>query len=248
MLSKLLPGKVALITGAAKRLGAAIAHTLHDAGMNLILHYRSSAQEAYALQRLFNQRRPDSAIVQHCELSNYEQLDTLIHNATQQWQQLDALINNASSFYATPVGQVSPQTWDDIFASNLKAPFFLSQAAAPWLRRQQGMIINMIDIYAQRPHPQHTVYCCAKAGLAMLTQSLARELAPDVRVNGIAPGAILWHQGASDSEQQELLPKVPLARLGKLEDIARAVLFLLAHGDYITGQVINVDGGRTLFI
>lgn len=241
--------KTALITGGAWRIGAVIARTLHQAGYNLALHYRSSFQEAEAVREELEARRPASVILLTADLQQNNALPNLIEQAAARWGRLDVLINNASSFYPTPVGTVTEAQWDELMASNLKAPLFLAQAAAPYLRRAHGCIINMIDIHGLRPLRKHPVYCIAKAGLAMLTQSLARELAPAVRVNGIAPGAILWpEQGASEAVQASVLSRVALGRSGTPEDIAATVLFLAQDGAYITGQIISVDGGRSLFV
>ncbi|TQV71799.1 pteridine reductase [Exilibacterium tricleocarpae] len=240
---------VALITGAARRIGAQIAETLHRADFNVVLHYRNSATAAEQLAATFNQRRPDSAICLAADLCQSTQVQHLAEQSQTQWGRVDALINNASSFYPTPIGSATEAQWDDLLGSNVKAPFFLSQALAAALTRQRGAIINIADIHADRPLAEHTVYCIAKAGNVMLTQSLARELAPAVRVNGIAPGAILWPEQAaelSDDGKQKVLGRVPLARPGAPADIAATVLFLLTGAPYITGQVIAVDGGRSL--
>ncbi|MEE4376241.1 MAG: pteridine reductase [Candidatus Competibacteraceae bacterium] len=241
--------KTVLITGGAQRIGAVIARTLHQAGMNIALHYRSSQQAAETLSAELNAQRPDSVLLLQADLQDAGHLAALVEQAATRWHGLDLLVNNASSFYPTPLGSATEAQWDDLFASNLKAPFFLAQAAAPYLHKQQGNIINMADIHAQRPMRQHTIYCAAKAGLVMLTQSLARELAPSVRVNAIAPGAILWPEHeANNTTQATILSRIALQRAGNPEDIAQTVLFLIRDGGYITGQVIAVDGGRTLFI
>ena len=239
--------KTVLLTGGARRIGAAIARTLHRAGMNLALHYRSSGEEAAVLRDELNLRRADSVILLQADLRDTASLPALVEQTIARWGRLDALINNASSFYPTPLGRTTEADWDDLLASNLKAPFFLSQAAAPQLRAVEGSIINLVDIYAQRPLENHPVYCAAKAGLAMLTRSLAWELGPAVRVNGIAPGAILWpEQEMSEATKAQLLSRIPLRRRGEPEDIASTVLFLLQDARYITGQIIAVDGGRSL--
>ena len=242
------PAPVALITGAAQRIGACIARSLHRAGYRVVLHYRHSASAANALLAELNSSRDNSACAIAVELCELTQLERLANQAVAHWGRLDALINSASTFYATPLGQSSEAQWDELVGSNMKAPFFLAQALAPALRETGGAIINITDIYADRPLPRHTVYCMAKAGNAMLTRSLALELAPQVRVNGIAPGAILWPEqgGASNSEaQQSLLRKIPLGRTGEAQDIADTVLFLL-RSSYITGQIVAVDGGRSI--
>lgn len=242
-----LVNKTVLITGGARRLGAVIARLLHRAGMNLALHYRSSTAEAETLQDELNCNRPGSVLLLQGNLLDISRLPTLIERVIDRWKRLDLLVNNASSFYPTPLGTVTETQWDDLLGSNLKAPFFLAQAAGPHLQKVRGNIINMVDIHAYKPMNRHAVYCVAKAGLIMLTQSLAMELGPQVRVNGIAPGAILWPEsGASKTYQARVLSRVVLQRPGDPDDIARTVLFLAAMGDYITGQIINVDGGRTL--
>ena len=242
-----LEGKTALITGGVRRIGAAIAHILHDAGMNLALHYRSSVADAERLRDELNQRRSESVILLQGNLLDTSRLPALVEQAANRWQRLDLLVNNASSFYPTPVSTATEAQWDELMGSNLKAPFFLSQAAATHLRAVCGSIINIVDIHAERPMSKHTLYCAAKAGLVMLTKSLARELGPEIRVNGIAPGAILWPEGGvSETLQSYILSRVALRRLGQPEHIARTLLFLVRDGGYITGQIIAVDGGRNL--
>lgn len=244
-----LENKTALITGGVRRIGAAIARALHHAGMNLALHYRCSATEAEALWDELNEQRPDSVQLLQGDLLDTPSLPELVERAANHWNRLDLLVNNASTFYPTPIGKSTEAHWDELIGSNLKAPFFLSQAAAPYLQAAHGNIINIVDIHAERPMSKHTLYCVAKAGLVMLTKSLARELAPAVRVNGIAPGAILWPEsGVSETLQSHVLARIALHRLGEPEDIARTVVFLVREGGYITGQIIAVDGGRTLFI
>ena len=239
--------KVALITGGAQRIGAELVQQLHANGMNIALHYRSSADAAMALAERLNQQRTDSVILIQGDLLNMADLQRIVDEAADHWQRLDVLVNNASSFYPTVVGQSSAAQWDDLIGTNLKAPFFLAQAALPHLKQQRGCIINIVDIHAQRPMKGHPIYCAAKAGLAMLTQSLARELGPEVRVNGVAPGAILWPEQAMDDETKgTILERTALKRQGSPRDIARTALFLIADADYITGQIISVDGGRTL--
>ncbi|WP_198411210.1 pteridine reductase [Marinimicrobium alkaliphilum] len=240
---------VALITGSAKRLGAQTARTLHAAGYRIVLHYRHSANDAEQLAADLNRTRPDSAVALQADLNQSTDVEQLARAALAQWQRLDALINNASSFFPTPVGEATEAHWDDLINSNLKAPFFLAQALAPALRASGGTIVNMADIHADRPLSQHPIYCAAKAGNVMLTKSLARELAPEVRVNGIAPGAILWPESDADMSEdakQGILHKVPLGREGHPDDIARTILFLVRDAPYITGQIIAVDGGRSL--
>ena len=244
----LLEGKTALITGAANRLGAQIARTLHQNGANLIIHYRESAADARTLEQQLNTLRVDSASCLQADLSDLEAITTLSHQAVQLYDGLDFLINNASSFYPTPIDTITQHDWEDLIGSNLKAPLFLSQACYPYLRKAKGVIINMLDIYASLPLRNHSLYCCAKAGNQMLVKSLALEMAPEVRVNGIAPGAILWPE-RGDAEktdyQKKVLEKIPLQRIGSPESIAQTVMFLLTN-DYITGEVIKVDGGRLL--
>lgn len=246
MIENSLTGKVALITGAARRIGVSIARSLHAAGATVVLHYRNSAQEAFSLQAEFNAERAGSCLVVQADLLKTHELASLIETIIQQTQRLDILINNASSFYATPLASVSEQQWDDLLGSNLKAPLFLSQAATPYLQQHQGVIINLVDIHGIRPLAEFSVYCTAKAGLIMLTQALARELAPAIRVNGIAPGAILWPENSIEEDQVQLLAKIALKRKGAPEDIAKTVLFLVRDAPYITGQIIAVDGGRLL--
>lgn len=244
-----MQSKTVLITGAAKRIGAEISRMLHADGMNIVIHYRSSKDEAQALCNELNALRADSAIILQADLHQTSELATLVQQAADYWGRLDVLINNASTFYPTPVGEITEAHWDDLMGSNLKAPLFLSQAAMPHLRNSQGSIINIVDIHAFRPMKQHPVYCAAKAGLAMLTQSLARELGPDVRVNGVAPGAIIWPSSEMDKLTQDaILDRTALKRQGEPRDIAATVRFLIRDADYITGQVIPVCGGRSLNI
>ncbi len=234
------------MTGAAKRLGAAIARALHAEGMNLLLHYNKSEAEAQTLAAELNALRADSAAVAQADLANIQGLDSLV-KAALQWQGLDVLVNNASAFRPTPLGSVGEDDWDEIMASNLKAPFFLSQAAAVHLKKNHGCIVNMLDIHARRPLKQHTLYSTAKAGLAMLTLSLARELGPEVRVNGVAPGPILWPETGMDAAAKKaILEATALKRKGSPEDIAGAVLYLVRDAEYVTGQIISVDGGRSI--
>jgi pteridine reductase len=242
-----LRDQVVLITGGARRVGAEIARVLHAAGANVLIHYRSSAAAAIALADEFNSLRAHSAAIFAAQLLNADAPDKLIAAALGEFGRLDILINNASSFYATPVGQITLPQWDDLIGSNLKAPLFLSQAAAPSLRAQRGLIINMIDIHALRPLRAHPVYSSAKAGLAMLTRSLARELGPEIRVNGIAPGPVLWPEGdMTEDLKREIIGKTALKRHGTPQDIARTALFLAKDAPYITGQIIAVDGGRSI--
>lgn len=241
--------KVALITGAARRIGAEIARTLHASGMNVVLHYNASEGEAIHLCAELNQKRRESAVALHADLLQIESSNALVDEAHKTWGRLDVLINNASRFYRTTLGKVTEFSWDDLMNSNLKSPFFLSQAVAPYLAETHGVIINITDIHSERPLPDYSVYCVSKGGLTMLTKVLAKELGPNVRVNAVAPGAILWPEGEntlSDKEKEKIIERTSLLRAGAPEDIAKTVLFLVRDGTYITGQIINVDGGRTL--
>jgi len=243
-------GKVVLVTGGAKRVGAAIARQLHAAGARVLLHYRASAGAARLLQSELNRARPESVALIQSDLLDIAKLPALVEQTLQHFGQLDALVNNASSFFPTAVGAISETDWDDLVGTNLKAPLFLAQAAAPALRRAQGAIVNITDIHAERPLKGYLVYNVAKAGLAGLTRALARELAPEVRVNAIAPGPILWPEDEQFDEvsRQRIISHTPLKREGSPEDIARAVLFLLRDAPYVTGETINVDGGRAIAI
>lgn len=241
-----LAGRTALITGAAKRLGAATARALHAEGMNLLIHYHKSEDEAQALAAELNRARPDSAAIAQADLANTQGLESLV-KAALQWNGLDVLINNASSFRPTPIGQIGEDDWDDLMGSNLKAPLFLAQAAAPHLKKNQGCIVNMIDIHAYRPLREHTVYCAAKAALVMLTLSLAKELGPEVRVNGVAPGPVLWPEAPMDAAtKKSILEATALKRKGSPEDISGAILYLVRDAEYVTGQILAVDGGRSI--
>ena len=245
----ILQGKVALITGASRRIGAEIARTLHHAGMNLCLHYRSSANEAQQLADELLANRPDSVITLSLDLLETGQLPDLVKQASAQWGRLDALLNNASTFYPTPVNEITENDWDILMGSNLKAPLFLSQAAAPELAKQHGSIVNIIDIHAERPMRKHVVYSIAKSGLLAMTKSLARDLGPEIRVNGVAPGAILWPENdMDDATQQSIIDRIALKKAGNPTDIAKAVLFLLRDAPYVTGHMLPVDGGRLLNI
>lgn len=239
--------KVVMITGAARRVGAEIVRTLHAEGLNIALHYRSSSEEADALANELNDIRIDSVRTLQGDLEETASLPALVQKAEKFWGRLDVLINNASSFYPTPIGSITEADWENLFSSNLKGPIFLSQAAAEYLKASQGCIINIVDIHADRPLKNHTVYCCAKAGLVMLTKSLARELGPEVRCNAVAPGAIMWPEtDQSDDEKTEIVSRTSLKRSGSPQDIAKTVRFLVQDSPYITGQIIAVDGGRTL--
>jgi pteridine reductase len=242
-----LHGKTVLITGGARRVGAVIARRLHEAGANLAIHYRSSASEAQALCAELNSRRGDSAVTLQADLLDTTLLPGLVNATLTAFGSLDVLINNASSFYATPVGEITPVQWEDLVGTNLRAPLFLSQAAAPQLRERQGLIINIVDIHGQRPLKRFPVYSAAKAGLIMLTQSLARELAPTVRVNAIAPGPVLFpEEGMTPEIEAKIVERTLLKRRGTPDDIASAALFFAADAPYVTGQVLVVDGGRSI--
>lgn len=241
--------KVALITGSGRRVGAAIARTLHAHGINIIIHYRSSADDANQLGAELNALRPDSARTLQADLNDTTQLAPLVAAAVDTWGRLDVLVNNASSFYATPIGSVTEAAWNDLLGSNLKAPFFLAQAAVPHLTQTNGCIINMVDIHARQPLNAHPVYCVAKAGLLMLTKVLAKELGPHIRVNAIAPGAVLWAENDEELDQNmqnKIIARTALKRVGSPQDIADTALFLIQNAGYITGQIIAVDGGRSL--
>lgn len=239
--------KVVLITGAAHRVGAAVAEALHAAGYNLALHYRQSEGAAKTLQTKLNALCDGSAVLVRGDLLDTAKLPRLVQQAIDAWGRLDVLINNASTFYPTPVGVVSETQWDDLMGSNLKAPFFLAQAAAPALAAHHGCIVNMADIHAERPLKGYPVYSAAKAGLVMLTKALARELGPTVRVNAVAPGPVLWPDNMDEETKQHIKSRTALKRAGHPSDVARTILFLIRDAGYITGQVIAVDGGRSIY-
>ncbi len=242
-----LSERVVLITGGAHRIGAHTARTLHAEGANLVLHYRTSRAAAQTLQTELNAIRADSVVLICADLLDEAALPAIIADAFSAWKRLDALVNNASTFYPTPIGTTTTQQWDDLFGSNLKAPFFLSQAAAPHLRANRGSIVNIVDIHAERPLKRHPVYSMAKAGLVMMTKALACELGPEVRVNAVAPGAILWPETDMDEvTKQRIVSRTFLKRQGSPEHIARAVLYLIRDAEYTSGQVLTVDGGRSL--
>jgi len=240
-----LSGKVVLITGGAHRIGARIVRHLHALGMNLVIHYRNSEEAAHDLQAELHAERPGSIVLVRGDLLNNGMLTNLIYETTEAFGRLDVLINNASTFYPTPLGEATEKDWEDLIGTNLRAPFFLAQAAWPALKKSQGCIVNIADIYGDRPLKTYPIYSTAKAGLIMLTQSLAREMAPEVRVNAIAPGVILWPENEMDDmTKHRLVASTPLKRSGEPEDIARTVKFLIGDAGFITGQVIAVDGGR----
>jgi pteridine reductase len=243
------PTPVVLITGAAHRLGAHTARHLHSRGWNLVIHYHSRETQAYALGEELNSIRAESIVIIQADLTKPGAADALGAKAIAAWGRLDGLINNASVFYPNPTTEAGPDDWDMIMNTNLRAPFFLGQACLPALKQSRGAIVNLIDIYSQRPLADHPLYCASKSGLASLTLSWAKDLAPEVRVNGVSPGAILWPEGDSaidESYQQSILARTPLARTGAPEDIAGAIAFLLCDAPFITGQILAVDGGRSL--
>lgn len=240
---------VALITGAAHRLGAQTARHLHRRGWNLVIHYCSGEARAYSLCEELNNIRAESAIAIQADLSLPGEAETLGAEAISIWGRLNGLINNASVFYPNPTPQASSDDWDAIMNTNLRAPFFLGQACLPALKQSHGAIVNLIDIYSQRPLADHPLYCASKSGLASLTLSWAKDLAPEVRVNGVSPGAILWPEGEAaidETYQQSILARTPLARTGAPEDIASAIAFFLCDAPFVTGQILAVDGGRSL--
>lgn len=244
-----LEGRTVLITGGARRVGAAICRRLHAAGANLMLHYRSSAAEARALRSELNALRSGSIALVQADLLKLDALAGLVKAAVKEFGRLDALINNASSFYATPLADIDEQQWQDLLGTNLKAPLFLAQAAAGELRRRHGCIVNIADIHAERPMHGHLLYSVAKAGLVALTRGLAQEMAPQVRVNAVAPGVIIWPESDAWQDQEQrrkIVAHTLLKREGEPEDIARTVNFLLNDAPYITGQILAVDGGRSV--
>jgi len=239
-------GKVVLITGGAKRVGATICRRLHRAGASIMLHFRASAGEARLLQAELKHVRAHSVALIQADLLDVAKLPSLVEQTVQTFGRLDALVNNASTFYQTAIGEIGMEDWNDLIGANLQAPLFLSQAAAPALKKSQGAIVNITDIHAERPLKSYVVYSVAKAGLVGLTRSLARELAPDVRVNAVAPGPILWpdEEVFDELARQRIISHTPLKREGTPDDIAKAVQYLLSDAPYVTGETINVDGGR----
>jgi pteridine reductase len=241
-----LTGKTALITGAARRVGAAITRKLHAAGANIVLHYRSSAEDAEAISKALNGIRPNSVVIVEADLLDVGQLQALPEIATSNFGSLDILVNNASTFYPTPVGDITEIDWHDLMGTNLKAPLFLSQAASTALRISNGLIVNIADIHGQQPLARHTVYSLAKAGVIMLTKSLAREMGPSIRVNAVAPGPVMWPEDGMDKAlQAKIIDRTALKRGGTPDDVARAVLFFATEAPYVTGQILAVDGGRS---
>lgn len=243
------PAPVALVTGAAHRLGAHTARHLHGRGWNVVIHFRSRQSQAEALASELNRSRGNSAVTAQADLSDPESIAPLAQQAIAAWGRLNGLVNNASVFYPNPTDEAQKEDWDKVMGTNLRAPFFLAQACLSALRESGGAMVNLIDIYSQRPLDDHPLYCASKAGLASLTRSWAKDLAPAVRVNGVSPGAILWPEGEAEmdpTQQQAILSKTPLATTGKPGDIAGAIAFLLCDAPFITGQILSVDGGRSL--
>jgi pteridine reductase len=241
-----LDGKLALVTGSARRIGATIVRTLHADGARVAIHYRGSAAEATALAEELNGVRSNSAATFQADLVDTAALPALAERVLDWAGGIDILVNNASSFYPTPIGEITEDAWDDLVGSNLKGPLFLSQACLPALRKARGVIINLVDIHGQRPLRNHHVYSPAKAGLAMLTRALAKDLGPEIRVNGVSPGAILWpSDGMTADVKKSILEQIPLDRAGSPADIAGCVLYLVRDATYVSGQIIAVDGGRS---
>lgn len=246
-----MQGKVILVTGGAKRVGAAICRRLHTAGARIAVHYRSSEQQALALQDELNSLCPESSAAFQADLLDLDALPQLVCGVINKFGRLDALVNNASSFYATSLADMNEQQWNDLLGTNLRAPLFLAQAAAAELRRQHGCIVNIADIHAERPMHGYLLYSTAKAGLVALTRALAQEMAPQVRVNAVAPGVILWPENDTwhdEAQRRKIVAHTLLKREGEPDDIAKTVAFLIQEAPYITGQVITVDGGRSINI
>jgi pteridine reductase len=249
MSNQSLNGRVALVTGSARRIGAAIISVLHAQGMNVVLHYWASGDEAKKRCHDFNQIRPHSAMALRSDLNDVDCIQNLVEKAHIEWNRLDVLVNNASRFYRTDMGKTTEYAWNDLMNSNLKAPFFMAQAAAPFLAKNQGCIINVTDIHTERPLKDYAVYCISKSALTMMTKVLAKELGPEVRVNGVAPGAILWPEGdnaLSDEMKKKIIDRTALSRSGDPVDIANAVLYFVRDGGFVTGQILHIDGGRSL--
>jgi pteridine reductase len=240
-----LAGQTVLITGGARRLGAATAQALHGAGANVVIHYRTSSKDAAALTGTLNAARADSALTVQADLLDAGRLPELIAASIQHFGRLDILVNNASTFYATPVGEITPAQFEDLIGTNFRAPLFLAQAAAAELRRRRGLILNMCDIHGMRPLKNYPTYSAAKAALIMLTRSLARELAPEVRVNGIAPGPVMVPEDLDAALEAEIVAKTPLRRIGDPRDIGKAALYFATLAPYVTGQILAIDGGRS---
>lgn len=248
-MSELLAGKTVLVTGGARRLGAAVCRRLHAAGASIMVHHRASVAEARALRDELNAARADSVALIQADVLHTAGLSSLVRDTVNRFGGLDVLVNNASSFYPTPVGEITEKAWDDLIGTNLKAPLFLSQAAAPELRKHRGCIVNIVDVHAEFPLRNYLVYSTAKGGLLALTRALARELGPEVRVNGVAPGPILWPEGGEwqdELSRQRIVNQTLLKRVGEPDDIARAVEFFAVGAPYVTGQVLAVDGGRSI--
>ena len=246
-----MQGKVVLVTGGSKRIGAAICRRLHAAGANIALHYRSSVQDALSLQAELQVSRPDSVLCVQADLLDSQDVSRLMRETVSHFGHLDALVNNASSFFAMPLAEISEQHWNDLIGTNLKAPLLLAQAAEAELRRNHGAIVNIVDIHAERPMHGHLLYSVAKSGLAGLTRALAQELAPTVRVNAVSPGVIVWPENAEwqdEEKRRKVIAHTLLKRQGEPDDIARTVQFLLNDAPYMTGQIISVDGGRSINI
>jgi pteridine reductase len=242
-----LAGRCVLVTGGAKRLGAAMVRRFHGAGADVVVHYHRSRADADALVAELAELRDGSAIAARADLNDVAELPALVEAVLDRYARLDVLVNNASTFYPTPIGTITAAQFDDLIGTNLRAPLFLAQAAAPALRATQGLIVNMADIHGARALRGHPVYSAAKAGLVMLTQSLARELGPDIRVNGIAPGPVLWPEREIEpAVKEEIIARTALKRSGSPEDVARAALYLATEAPYVTGQILTVDGGRSL--
>lgn len=245
--------KVCCITGAALRIGACIARKFQQQGFRVIIHYNHSADAAQLLVEQLNQLRPNSALALQADFNDRQKTRKLAEQIVDKYQRLDVLVNNASSFYPTPLGEATQSQWDELIDSNLRTAFFLSRDLAPELTRRQGAIVNIADTHADKPLHNYSIYSIAKAGVKAMTKSLAEELAPTVRVNGISPGAILWPPSLEDSQdpsvvaaRKKILEQIPLKKLGEAQHIADAVYFLASEGSYLTGQTIRVDGGRAL--
>ncbi|AUX32346.1 pteridine reductase [Sorangium cellulosum] len=241
-------GKVALITGAARRVGAVIARVLHAEGFNIAVHYHSSRSEAEQLVGELNSARGGSASLICAKLDDRSSISSVVSSTVRDWGRLDVLVNNASTYYPTRVETATEREWDDLVDVNLKVPFFMAQAALPWLRESRGCIVNLVDVNAKRPLKGYPIYCAAKAGLVSLTEALALELAPEIRVNGVAPGTVMWPEkqnALNEVEQRMALAKIPLGRIGSCADVADAVRYLVL-ADYVTGHIVTVDGGVLL--